>query len=77
MCKYVNVKYLSNFLRGVPQQGVTGHDASIVYQDSDVANFFLNPVSQQQDSVSIGHITSVTYHSAAIDNNKGLGSGSF
>jgi hypothetical protein len=56
---------------------VTGHDASIVYQDGDITNFFLNPASQQQDIISVRHITPVTDHSAATDTNKALGSGSF
>jgi hypothetical protein len=53
MCKNINVEYLAYLLMIVLQQGVAGHDASIVYQNADFTNLFFHPPSQCQNSISI------------------------
>jgi hypothetical protein len=37
----------------VLQQGMAGHDASVVYQNADFTNFFSHLLSQCQNSISV------------------------
>jgi hypothetical protein len=75
VCKNVNIIRHADFLMAVPQQRMGFQDASIVDQDADVTNFFLHPVSQRQNSLSVRHITPVT--NSASTETKVLGWGLF
>jgi hypothetical protein len=53
VCKNINFIYLAYLLGVVLQQGVTGHDASIVYQNADFTNLFFHFSSHCQNSISV------------------------